>query len=79
MKKKQEKQENVVWKRYRGSCVQEEGRPRAFPPHDEQMAANREAIRKQEIRRLKKAGCSEADVIAFTTARINMIRESKHA
>lgn len=73
MKKKVYKPANG---RYRGSCVAEVGCPKLFPEHEELQKDNQAIILKLRTKRLKKAGCSEADVIAFTAARISMIRET---
>ena len=43
---------------------------RQFLPHDEQQQASHDLVHKLRLKRLKKNGASEADVIAHTAARL---------
>jgi hypothetical protein len=45
-------------------------RPRLFPPHEDQVKAARELSRKLLLKRLKRNGAGEAEIIAYTGMRL---------
>lgn len=58
---------------YKGTTLQEPGRARVFPTVREQRADAAALALRLRVERLRRAGCSEAMVVAFTAERLQRL------